>query len=570
MNWRELTIFLILISLSILIRIPNLNAIFQGDEGYYPSALKDQAENGFSFKHPNKDGSEYWNDLPLAELIYSGYIAIMGYNFIKIRLFSLIFGILNLSLIFVLAKKVFDTKTALFSMALMCFSYWHIFESFMVDRDGNILMTVYLCIFLLYSKYTETRKNHYLFLISTLILIALFIKSSIILIVIILFFWMLQTNKFISSLKELIDVNISKFIKKNMVLIVNGVFLLIPLCCYWLILIVICTYYPDAFKAMFDHAIPTSLLNISLFSVLRVLIYLILWGSPLIFGLTIFSIMEYNYKKFPFLLWICVPLFAYSFSVYGGSIDRYLSVIIPATCILAGSFLKDKSQLILQKKSIIIMSVISLGTFVLFHLLSLIKVKYIYHNVTQYLINWIFFDWDFIFPFYGGSQPTFMLSFIVIGLVLLLSGILIFLYAIRFNRAAILLLFLPLTFSFSLFVIEECDIHPFFPDLRDTVSEIQKYYTTNNLSLPIITPSNWLRFYLNLDYDQIIDISNTNNIKNVTINEIKSRGGTIILVHYPNYEFRYITDLSWCGLKDEFTDKNIKMVSIYECPIINQ
>lgn len=563
MNRAEWLCFILLIIIAVLLRIPNLNAASQGDETYFPELVQYQVKNGFSFTMELNNGITYWEDLPLNGLIYVGYSFLFGYSIIKMRFLSILISVINLSLVFFMAKKIFGIKGGLFALGLMTFSYWHIFESFTIGRDGSFVMLLYIAIFYVYIKYQENSNMFYLLLISVLITIFLFIKSSGVLVIAMLLLLLLKDRHFFQifilncrtcNFKQILY---SRQIQK---MLAEFIFLIIPVCAYVSFLLFICNWNFEMFSAMYLHAAPTSMISFTLFSVLRVFIYLVLWGSPLIFGLAVLSLSKYEWKKFPFLIWILVPIIAYSFAEYRGSVDRYLSVVIPAMCILGGAFL---GSIKISRKARLIFA--TAAGFIAFQLLSIIQVEYIPHNISQYLINFITLNWNFIFPFYGASQPTFMVSFIVIGITLALSGLLFACYLLKIKRDLVFLLFVSLTFSFSLVVIEECDFHPFFPDFKTAIADTVNYVKQNNLPMPIITPHRWLRLHFGIDYSKMI-IFDKRNIDIKVVDQIKKQGGTLVLIHYPNNPYESVIDaLPGCRLNKELIYNDIRMSSIYNC-----
>ncbi len=544
MNKNSVVLFLLLIAF--LIRVVSIDNSFYGDENPWPYAAVDHSNYGFNFDIQRSHDSFIWTSPPLAPLIYRFFTWFIGVNEVTMRLVPLIFSLINIALTYLLARKLFGEKTALYSIIIMAISFWHIIASFLIEHDGSILMFFWLLFFIMFVDFEKTQKYKYLVWCGIILGLSLLTKLTGGLILISLGVYLLFKHKSI----------------KSPLIICSRIFL-IGILLFSIFPILSLIFYPSYFQTILAHSSRMTLIP-ALFSVFRVLIYLLLWATPLLFGLALISFFKRD--KYG-LLWswcLVVVLFAV-FTNYVGAVDRYMSVMIPALCILGGNVLKN-----FDIKNWKLVAVLALFFFSLFFVLNFIPSVWIEHDVGNYIYRAFILNWDFVFQFHGGSGPGFMASFIPLGVGIVLS-LLFFVWLVlsRFNKT-ILMIFVAIILSFNLFLVQAFIINHPYPDVGGTTYEIVNYVKENNLSKPFFVTDMNLGWYFNLTSDfYVIGDVYTDEVKEVEDIKaiIKERKGTLIITDYPK---RLKIDVVWelskeCSLKKTFDSKNIALGHIFIC-----
>lgn len=131
----------------------------------------DELQQGYTGYSILKTGKDEWGDflpinprslgeykLPLYSYLTVPFQAILGLNLYSIRLPSALAGVVTISLLFLLAKKIFkDNSIALLSSIFLTISWWHITYS-RIGWESNIGLPLFLGGFLLFIKSFEDNK----------------------------------------------------------------------------------------------------------------------------------------------------------------------------------------------------------------------------------------------------------------------------------------------------------------------------------------------------------------------------------------------------------------------------
>jgi hypothetical protein len=460
-------IFLLLLLLAILVRIIGLNSILYVDESMWALEMID-------YKYSSTP--KYIPHPPVSLWIYKFFTDIFGLQTWSLRLIPLLFGLLTICLTYLMAKENYNTKTALFSLFLISFSFWHILASLQVDMDGSILSFMYIAVFYFFIKHQKLNNLKYLILAGIFIGISLFVKLSALFILLIVSAYILFKNSDIEQkVYELLLIGPSSF---------TSIFILLA---------IIFIINQEMFLKALTHASG----YLSFIPNMRPFIYLLIWGTPLLVGLTVLSLIKLTKKEFLFIFWLTIPLSIYMFSEPISAFGRYLMVIIPPMCILGGNFL---SKIKFNKKQIFIFFIVFLIFYIALFIFNVKSVNYTPHNIDEYISMAINFKWGFFFPITGPSGPTFGLSFYSIAISLISSFVFLILNIIYFRKQIFklfLVIFLAISFSFNVFLVQEFLFSMTQPNISKVTYEIIDYYKKHNLPEHIYTNIKSLHFYLN-------------------------------------------------------------------------
>lgn len=378
---------------------------------------------------------------PLTEFIYKKLGPVVGDN--NFRLIPTFFGLVNLLLIFVLIRKIFDTRTALWSTFLFTISFYSVLASLTVDVDGAIMPFFFL---LMMIGYYELRTNNYEFgninwkWLVLLIIGAVggvLIKMSGVLPIGAILIDFAINKKFLSEKKKILKFfGISLFtavLVISVLLLAKLIFPFFPIeksITYW-------KHFANS-SSFFDRGWLQTFIQFA---------KAIMYTSPLLI-LPAFLVDKEIFKKTrPFFIFIFIGLvfylFAFDFSI--GALDRYFQFLVIPLCVISGAVLArlQITDFRLQKVIIpIIFSVVIFATQFLIHFVPPLYPK------TEWLNRLVSIEWNFLFPFTGGSGPTgFYVSFMFIALTWLISLI--------FIRRKMLLAVLILGLLYNFVFIEE-------------------------------------------------------------------------------------------------------------------
>lgn len=138
-NKKEILIFLAVMAVFFLLRLPAVHSPYHQDEYKWVQYSHPEIFPPGTVPHP-----------PLTEFIYTRFGPQVGDD--NFRLIPLAFGFLNLFLIFYLAKTIFDKRTALWTAFLFAVSFYSVLASLMVDVDGAVMPFFFLLMAIGYFK----------------------------------------------------------------------------------------------------------------------------------------------------------------------------------------------------------------------------------------------------------------------------------------------------------------------------------------------------------------------------------------------------------------------------------
>lgn len=438
MKTREKTLVFCFLVIFILLRLPGVDRPLHQDEYKWPMIANPSYQSDVTVPHP-----------PLSEFIYRTGGVIVGYD-VHFRYIPLFFGTLNLLLLYVLMRMLYDKRTAVVAIAIWSIAYFSILASLMVDTDGEILPFFFLLALVGYEKTKlvphAERKRWIAFLVTACVL-GMLVKLSFILAIAAIAADFLWSQKQRLTKKDLL---------RYLGYVLVGAFVVIlllvaaPHIFPFFHLDTSLTYWEHFFKAdrgWFQTAIQCA--------------KAILYASPLL--LIPFFARKHTLqplRPFYFFLGFSFLFYIVIFDFSGGALDRYLQLLIlPLVAFVAatiGAVFGDEVEKPSETTKVYLLA--GSATALLIALLQFVP-HYIppLHPKSDWIHRVLTLKWDFVFPFHGGSGPLgFYVSFLFIGVSWLVCTAL-FVAALRKpqRKKYILAIFIPIALMYNLVFIEE-------------------------------------------------------------------------------------------------------------------
>lgn len=177
----EITIFSIILVLAISLRLFKLDSL-------PPALFGDEIDVGYQAYSLLKTGQDLsGNFMPLyiqslsehrtPLYLYSAvpFVAIFGLNEWGVRMPAAFWGIVSIVGIFLLSRKLFNTKAALITMFILAVSPWHLQYS---RASFEVTMLITFIIYGIYFFLLGLSNNRYLFLSAALLLLSIYIYST--------------------------------------------------------------------------------------------------------------------------------------------------------------------------------------------------------------------------------------------------------------------------------------------------------------------------------------------------------------------------------------------------------
>lgn len=408
---KNILVILSLFVLFFLIRLPAVHMPYHQDEYKWPLYSDPTIYPPGSVPHP-----------PLTEFIYRVVAPHFGYD--NFRFVPLLFSSASFFLVFLLARKIFDKRTAFISLFLYVVSYYSILASLMVDTDGAVMPFFFLIMAyayyslrdkgLAFKRYTKT--DWIWFVVFCAAAVAGFLVK-------------------VSFLLGLVACGLDYAFEKRMFSNWKkiGTYLLIGLGVVFgfgavlLISKFLFPYFNLEFSLKYwEH-----------FAVFRGRGWLqtfiqfaksLLYTSPLLIIPAFVSGRDIWKKTRPLYMFIFTGLVFYliAFDFSLGALDRYFEFLVVPLCIISGAVYAA----FLQKLDITgkaWAAIVSCGIFAVQFLPQSVPSLY---PKTEWISRALHLKWNFLFPFTGGSGPTgFYISFAFMGLMwLVTSAALVFIY----------------------------------------------------------------------------------------------------------------------------------------------
>jgi len=498
---------------------------------------------------------------PLVEVIY--YYGGLFFGFDKLRFVPFVFSLFNAVLIFAILLRYFSTAAAFGGLGLLTISMWHILGSTMIDVDGAILPFFFLLAAYGFFRYEEgvDGKNYWFALsifsaaagILTKLYFGIFFPT--------LFVYLWWKNRAILSTFKTIAI----YILATCVAVLLG-FTIVKL------------IYPY-FKLshMFGYAASFKILNLlsrDYGHLLFTFALALLFASPLLPGVILWSAKNFNKKSAFFLSWIAMVLLFYLVlvDVSHRPLERYLMSLIFPMVILGGTLFQETTHLDLKSWVLIFFPVFVLSLIIGFSLNMTHAQALPLYPKTAYIEKLFRGNLNFYIPFTGGSGPMgFQLT--ALSVVVLYAIPLFMLMCGLFARSKklkwfFLVGFLASTLGYNVLLGEEYLFSGLNPNVQKVASEAVKYVIDSQDIGSVITYNDigayelkkadkyTGRFYAVPEYF-------AENEKKFESHE----EGKFLIVDFPhiNRDGPYWQYLSKCKTLKVFEDKGATLGYIFDC-----
>ncbi|PJE51064.1 MAG: hypothetical protein COV29_02205 [Candidatus Yanofskybacteria bacterium CG10_big_fil_rev_8_21_14_0_10_36_16] len=466
---KEIIILAIILAIFILIRVWGLDFSYFQDERKYAGVGPFGSGEMIDTPHP-----------PIGEFLWSLTATVFGND--NFRFTPFIFSIANLFLLYYLVKRWFGIKAALWSSLFFSISFYSVLASHTVDLDGAVLPFSFLLSLVYYFKFREV--DSYKWGIALLVSLALgfFTKLSFIILI-----GAIITD-FIFEKRHL-------FSKK---LIRGTTFLVLG------ILAVGGFLFFRAESILQDGGVLKAInyardfSNISGRSYLQILIQVskaIFYASPLLIAIPFFITRKRLAEIRIFIIFFILSFLFYVvlFDFSRAALDKYLALIVVPLSVISGvaisDFLKGAGGIrqVLKNKLSVFWALYA-GAVLLF-INFLPHVAPPQYPKEEWFGRILSFDWNFLFPFTGGSGPLgFYVSWLFIGVVWILTATLVVLYfAKRKLRQGVLIAVLVVGALYNFIFVEEYLFGKFNGDSYALLNNAVRYIEDNDEIKSIIT-----------------------------------------------------------------------------------
>lgn len=425
-------LLLVIIIVAALLRIPGLKSTYYQDEYKWAQIVAKGSPMAGILPHP-----------PLSEKIFVTTDRLFGND--NLRLTPFIFSLINILMIFFVVKLVFDRRTALVSAGLFAISYYSILASNMVDTDGQILPFLFLAASYAYLRWMKGARHIWLVVAIVSVALGFLTKMSFIipaLALVIDFLWA-HSNK-ISKKFVLMTAGSLVVIGGLLVIILLNASKIFP------------SFNLSSAVEYWEHFMVFS--NRNWGQTFIQLAKSVLYLSPLLILPVFLTTKEIFKKARLFYIFSVIGLLFYlvAFDFSLGALDRYFQFLIVPLCIIAGAvFVKilDKEERV-PRFAVLLAVIFAVGILLLQFIPHIV---FPLHPKSAWIGRALSLQWNFVFPFSGGSGPLgFYMSWLFMTLSwLVMAGLVIFALVKSKYQKVLMVLFVALGVSYNLMFTEE-------------------------------------------------------------------------------------------------------------------
>jgi len=402
----------VVLLLHLALRIPGLSQPYHQDDYKWAQIVAVGSPTAGTIPHP-----------PLSELIYTITDRVFGNG--HLRMTPFLFSILNLGLIFLVARKRYGDKTALIAAGLFSASFYSILASLMVDTDGQILPCLFLLGLLAYDRFLDSQERKYKWSWFSLFIAAMALG-------------MLTKLSFIIPVAVFVlDAAYRERKRINKKVLAYGLGAAAGLAVVCLLLLLNAHYVFPKFNFFWFFSYTQRFFILggrNWFQTLIQLLKSLMYVSPLLLALLCLASREILAKTRIFWLHLGATFMFYivlfDFSV--GALDRYLQAFVIPLCMISAVVVNEFLFSAGSRLKRWHMAVTVGSALVLFGLQFLPHVVPPQHPKAEWLSRLASLKWNFLFPFSGGSGPLgFYVSFLLIGASFILCATLVALIQFR-------------------------------------------------------------------------------------------------------------------------------------------
>ncbi|HII17038.1 TPA: hypothetical protein HA361_03940 [Candidatus Woesearchaeota archaeon] len=550
---RQAYLAISLILLGILLRVSSLDNVPYLDEAAWAYTATDTSMQTYASTIPHP---------PLAILLFKAPMLIAPYSDVMLRMVPLFLGLATLAVVFLIANILYGKSAAYWSLVIMSLSFWHVLASVQVDVDGAILAFLFSCAVYCYLLFEKTTKKQFLYATGVFLGLCIFAKLPGIL-------GSVTIGLYVIAKKR----------KLRSIIIEGGVLLSIVAAMFAPYVLYLKATNPEAFQFVFAHNAGYYTGGVSLLP----LAYLLLWGTPLLAGLSMLATLRLAKNDMLPLLWIFVCVAFYLVMGVPGlsPFDRYLMVIIPPLAMLSGKFLSSLQPAKRHLPHIITSFLIGLAILTAFQFQSTI----VRHSLEDYAKRLLSPDWMFYLPITGSSGPTMLIG---IGGIIVVSALayLFMLFSLfskkKGLKTGLIAVSLGMALAINLFLAGELAFPLLSPDISAMTNDAISTVKSSSLSLPLYTNALGISWHARLNDPYfarggIITVlpdarryeteSSDESIRSIAEGML-AEGGTLIHIDYPpSHTAIALWDaLADCNVMKEYTYKERRMGYVITCP----
>lgn len=451
---KSIIIFLLLLTIFFILRIPALNEPYHQDEYKWAMAVGFEESSSPSIPHP-----------PLTRFLYLIVSTIFGND--NLRFMPLAASLLSLFIIFYIVKRYYSLTAAFLAALLFTVVPYSVLGSVQIDIDGAVLPMFSLITILGYllSKETNFRDKRLNALIVFGMVGGFLSKLSFIIIPVTLAIHFLY-ERYSERLKD------NKFVAK---MALSALFVLLGL------VLVVLPFKDVVFLRYiknFTNILDRNFAELAFLS-LKAVIYL----SPMLLVVAIFALKDCRKLSLWYIFLLNSILFyAVIFDFTHRTLDRYwMILILPLTIIAAAVISKVLEDI--RKKDVLLYILAAILTFVV-----AISIFNLPHEViplnpkANFILALTSLSWDILIPLSGGSGPLgFYVSLLGIAVFWSISAITcLFLLNQRFRRNAAIIL-ISISSVYSLIIVNEYLNGSFYGKTSRVLAETLEYIEVSEI-----------------------------------------------------------------------------------------
>ena len=299
-------IFCIILFAGILVRLPGIgDAVYATEYDFTNTLYFSDYEGPHTYVHP-----------PFAISLYTASSYLFPGSAAAYRIIPLIFWIISSYMVFLIAKRFFNSRTAIFSSFFMAFLYPIVNHSLRIDYLMMQISSLLIVAFYILKYYSEKKDRNLYFAGIAIACSVLINYSSFFFVLVITFYFLYKEQNIMNTLKILIKTGIPAF----------ALFILFPIISFILV--------PTLFLRTISQANKFSFIPNPL-----TLVYLFVFIGPLLVVLFLSSFSKKKFKKYPlFFIWSLFLLAVLFFTKWYAMVDRYI-ILLSTELILIGSYL---------------------------------------------------------------------------------------------------------------------------------------------------------------------------------------------------------------------------------------